>query len=346
MTPHRTDPRKILRPASRALSAAVIIGSFAGFGWVVSDAVWSSDGLAPVRWTPLAGAIALHFIMLFVLMLLWERVLSVVWTLGADAEAPPKPRLYTSYSRSWLARYIPGRICSLAGRALMANKAGVPVEAVARSMVIEVIFTYVLITILSVALLSGTNVHLLAGPAALAIGVVVFIAGLLNIQKFVTASLVNTHHCSLWRKTLKAAARLITGGSTFTLSDTLRGVSVYGLYSCMHLGLILLVAAAFADLNISLAATLAGAWGLSVTLGWISFLAPAGLGVRDGLAFVLFSQVLDPATAGIIVTASRIVMLAADVAFVGAVELLTLSLTRSRRREQAGPIRPSPTSTG
>jgi len=337
LTTDRIYRREIIGSASRLLMAALTIGSFAAFGWVATDAVRSADGLMPVRWEPLAGAFVLHLIMLFALMLLWVRVLSAGWTPDAGSPAPPRPRLYAAYSRSWLARYIPGRICSLAGRALLASRAGVPAEAAARSMVIEVVFTYSAITILSVALLSGTKIHLFLGVAVLISGFAVFVAGLLVLRGIMTADRANTEPCSLWRRALRWADRFITGGSAHSFSDILGGVCLYGLYAGMHLSLIVLVAAAFADLDISLAATLAGAWGLSVTLGWMSFLAPAGLGVRDGLAFALFSQVLDPATAGIVVMSSRILMLATDVVFVGATELLTLGLTQIARREAVQP---------
>lgn len=88
------------------------------------------------------------------------------------------------------------------------------------------------------------------------------------------------------------------------------------------------------DLNLSQAFLIAGAWGLSVTLGRLSFL-PVGLGVRDGVAFVLFAQALDGATAALIVAASRLIMIALDLVFVGAVELLALGMTVRRAQPQS-----------
>jgi hypothetical protein len=331
------DARKILR----VMSVGVIIASIVAFGWVASGAIRTVDSLAPVRWFPLVGAIALQFVMLFVLMLVWERLLGILWIPEGRAQKPSTPNLYAAYSRSWLARYIPGRICSLGGRALLTNRLGVPVDVVVRSMVIEVIFTYVLLTIISGALLLGTNFHLLGGGGLLVVGLVVFTAGALQSQKILSTSLSGTDPNSAWWQTLRRACRLITGGPGLTLPNIASGIVVYSIYSCMQLGFIVLVAGAFAQLSISQAAIIAGAWGVSLTLGWISFLAPVGLGVRDGLAFTLFAQVLDPATAGIIVTASRVVMLIVDLAFIGVVEgavkLLTLCLSWSRRKQRAVP---------
>jgi hypothetical protein len=79
---------------------------------------------------------------------------------------------------------------------------------------------------------------------------------------------------------------------------------------------------------------IAGAWGLSITLGWVSFLAPVGLGVRDGMAFVIFAEVLDAPTASLIVAASRVVMVAADMVFVGLVELVSLAMSSRQTQPQ------------
>jgi hypothetical protein len=112
---------------------------------------------------------------------------------------------------------------------------------------------------------------------------------------------------------------------------------VYGIYCALQLVFITLIAASFADLSLTQGVIIAGAWGVSLTLGWLSFLAPVGLGVRDGLAFVLFSQVLDAPTASLIVATSRIVMIVADLTFVGVVELLVLGISFKQTQPQTSP---------
>jgi hypothetical protein len=212
----------------------------------------------------------------------------------------------------------------------MANRLGVPVDVVARSMVIEVIFTYALVAIIGGTLLLAVNFHIFSGGALLIVGFIAFTASVLKSQKILNQSLFSARSYSIWTKIRQRACKLIVGDSYFTLSHTMWGVFVYGFYSCMQLGFIVLIAASFADLSIPQAAIIAGVWGVSLTLGWISFLAPVGLGVRDGLAFALFAPVLDAPTASLIVITSRVVMLGVDLVFVGAVELLALGLSSSR----------------
>jgi hypothetical protein len=334
--PDEIESGKILKTASRILSIVIVLGSLVAFAWVASRAFQSTDGLAHVQWKPFVGAIALQFTMLFLLMFLWERLLGLLWVpAGGEADKPARPSLYTAYSRSWLARYIPGRIWSLGGRALMANRIGVPVEAVARSMVFEVLFTYALVTIVGGALLLAVRFHVLGGGVLLVAGFAAFTASVPISQKILNSSLSSSQGDSFWSRLRQRAYNLLIGDSSFSLPNTVWGVFVYGFYSCMQLGFIVLITASFADLNMQQAAIIAGAWGVSLTLGWVSFLAPAGLGVRDGLAFVLFAQVLDAPTASLVVTTSRVVMLAADLVFVGAVELLAIGLCLKQTQPQA-----------
>jgi glycosyltransferase 2 family protein len=332
LIPDGVNTRKIRSVASHVLSGGIIIGSLAAFGWVAFGAIQVTDSLAHIWWTPLAGAVVLQLVIVFALMFVWERLLNTLWDPEGNRERPFRSSLYTAYSRSWLARYIPGHIWSLGGRVFMANKLGVPVDVVTRSMLIEVIFTYVLVAIIGGALLLAVNFHILGGGALLVVGFVAFTASVPKSQKILNTSLSSAHSNSVRSKIRQRARKLITGDSCFTLPNTLWGVLVYGFYSCLQLGFIVLIAASFADLNLPQAAIIAGAWGVSLTLGWISFLAPVGLGVRDGLAFALFAPVLDAPTASLIVTTSRLIMLGVDLVFVGAVELLTFGLSSTAPR--------------
>jgi glycosyltransferase 2 family protein len=322
--------RKMRSVVSHVLSVGIVIGSLIAFGWVASGAVQVVDSLAYIRWTPLLGAIALQLAIVFMLMFVWERLLGILRPSKLNTEKLPRLGLYTAYSRSWLARYLPGHIWSLGGRALLVNRLGVPVDLVARSMVIEVVFTYVLVAIIGGALLLSVNSHILSGGALLVLGFGAFTASISQLPKILTTRLPATQNSPVWTKLRQRAGKLIIGGSGFTLSHTVWGTLVYGFYAGMQLGCIVLIAASFADLNLSQAAAIAGAWGVSLALGWVSFLAPVGLGVRDGLAFALFTATLDAPTASLIVTTSRAVMLGADLVFVGAVELLAWGLNSSR----------------
>lgn len=329
VTPDGINNRKFLNAASRVLVVGIFTASLFAFCWVAlgvlpyidSQAINSLGGL---RWGPLIGAITLQLLMLFVLMFLWERLLAKLWRSGSSPEMPSRSSLYTAYSRSWLTRYIPGHIWSVGGRALLVNKLGVPIRFVTRSMAVEVLFTYTLAAIIGGALLVAAGINLLAGGVLLIFGLGVFTAVL-----FASRMLLN-QGIPVQPVAFQKVRSLIFGDFRFAPGDIAWGILAYGVYACGQLGVVVLITASLVDLNAYQAAVIAGAWGISLTAGWISFLAPVGLGVRDGLAFALFSQVLDPPAGALIVVGSRVTTLAIDLFFVGAVELLALSLNPSR----------------
>ena len=326
--------RGIVRGVSRGLSVGIIFSSLAAFGWVAAGAVKAADTLTEVRWAPFVGAVILQFIMMLFLMLLWERLLTILWGSQRRIDVKPiRPGIYTAYSRSWLARYIPGRVWALGGRVLLASKVGVPAEAVARSMAFEVLFSYSIVAIIGMALLLVARAHSLAGLAAFILGLLAFTISVPAAQRLLASDRKASSQKSLWSKARQRAQRFLIGPTPFSLKNSLWAVSIYGIYSSLQLVFIALIAESFVDLTLTQTFIIAGAWGLSVTLGWLSFL-PVGLGVRDVLASVLFAQVLDAPTASLIVAASRIVMIAIDLAFVGAVELLALGLTSRQTQPQ------------
>ena len=304
----------------KTLGILVVLGSFCAFTWVFLDSVQSSGGLKPNKWTPIVLASILHFSGILFLMVLWERILFLIQQPIEGLGWPSKSSLYTAYSRSWLTRYIPGRIWSLAGRALLVNRLGVPGDVVVRSMVGEVILTYGTLLLISGTILIAVHLNPSIGVIALIVGTTSFIAGLLILQKLSTDVLTDQANFLLIRSIVHRGIKLLVGNSLLTWKSTIKGVAFYGIYSLTQLTTIVLITTAFVEIDAKMALAIAGAWGISLTVGWISILPPAGLGTRDGIAFLLFSQVLELTTASAIVIASRIMMLLMDLALVVFVE--------------------------
>jgi len=197
--------------------------------------------------------------------------------------------------------------------------------------VIEVVLTYGMVSIISGAVLAGVYIHPVSAPALFVVSTALVAATLMNVRKLPTA-LSKARWIPAVRTTLIRAAKLVVVPSSATWANTFKGIALYCGYSCLQLAFIVLIAAAFTDLDAFTAAVIAGTWGLSLAIGWLTFVPPVGLGARDGLALVFFSQVLDVPAASSIVVASRIVMLATDLAFVAAVECLGISLNRRTER--------------
>lgn len=330
-----TSKGKGMSGISRIMSVIIVAASLAAFGWVASGAVQSANNLSDVRWAPFASAVVLQFVMLFVLMFIWKRLLGKLMPdLYSRTNSPTRAELITAYSRSWLARYIPGRIWAVGGRAFLAHKVGVPPENVARSMALEVIFTYGLVTVIGGAFLASAYLHALAGWPVLILGLLAFAFGVPWAQSIVSLGLRGEAKKLLVGQIRAKAHKLIVGEHPLSLGNGIWSVVAYGIYSLMQLAFIVLIASSFTDLTLQQAAIVAGAWGVSITLGWVSFLAPVGLGVRDGLAFVLFSQAMDPASASLVVASSRIISIAADIVFVGAAELLAMGMGSKQAQHQ------------
>lgn len=328
--------KSMMRQLSRTLSIGIVIASLAAFGWVASGAVKATDSLADISWGPFVGAIILQLVMLVFLMLLWERLLVILAGGGGDANRRSlRFGLYAAYSRTWLARYIPGRVWALGGRMLLVSRVGVPADLVARSMAFEVLFTYSLVAVIGGALLVTAQFHPAAGVALLVLGLLLVGISVPIAQRMFASGEGPSFSSSLWAKTRRQVQRFIVGVKPLTLKNTVWAVSVYAVYSALQLVFIVLISASFMDLSLTQALIIAGAWGVSITLGWLTFLVPVGLGVRDGLAFVLFSQVMDAPTASLIVAASRIVMIGADMIFVGLVEALVLGTSIRQTQPQA-----------
>ena len=317
--------RTLPKTAYRILGLTMILASFSAFVWVLGDAVRSTEGLKPDRWAPLIAAAVLHCFMLLFLMVLWERVLAI-FQASSDSPRPnrtSKSTLYTAYSRSWLARYIPGRIWSMAGRTILVSKLGVSKDQVTRSIIVEVVLAYGMLTIISIALLTWVYLHPIFAVITFAVSVFFFGSALIKTRSFSAKRTLQNIRIPLAHMVFQRAARILFGGTYISRNTTLKGLGLYGAYSFMQLAFIVLIAASFADLTASKIAVIAGAWGLSLTVGWLSILPPAGLGARDGLAFILFSQGVGLPAASSIVLASRLVMLMTDLAFVLAVESTT-----------------------
>jgi hypothetical protein len=198
-------------------------------------------------------------------------------------------------------------------------------------MALEFIFSYGMLAILGAALVVSTVVQPLVGAGTVVIGVVVAAVGIPVAQKMLACGNTQVYRNHSWYRVQHFIHRLFVGERPLSWWDTIRATGLYGISSCLQLTFIVFLAESFVNLTLGQAVAVAGAWALSTCFGYFVFLAPAGIGVRDGLALALFSQVLDVPTAGLVVAASRVVMVATDLCFVAIIEALATSLRIKRK---------------
>ena len=311
----------------RVLGGGLAVGSLGAVSWFIYRAFQSDFSFGKVQPGQFAGAVAVQLVVLLLLPWLWVFLLGFFGARPTDqAGGSGRLALYKAYSRSWLARYIPGRVWTFGGRMFLATKIGIPAETVVRSMALEIIFSYGMLTVLGVALILFVKVHLLASGVTFIVGIIVLTMSFPIGQNLIASSNAVYGNKSLWHAVRRSIHRVFVGEKPLELRSSIWGITAYGTHACLQLVFIVLLAQSFADLTLDQAITIAGAWALSSTLGYFTFLVPGGLGVRDGLALVLFSQVLDAPTSSLIVAASRIVTITTDLAFVGIVEVLAIAV--------------------
>lgn len=318
-----------LARAWRILSPLLAVGLLVTVGWLAWAALPPGKTLDAVRsWPALAGAGLSYLLVLFLLPLIWAGLLrGQLPALSHGQSGPQIADLYAAYSRSWLARYIPGRVWTYGGRALLAARLGVPMGPVARSMVQEILFSYGMLTVLGAGFLAWALTGALAGMAVLVAGTVAL--GL------VMRLLGRARGSPRLARVLPSRLQGLGAEASGRVQPVVWPIAAYAGHGALNLVFFVLVALSFAPLPPVAILQVAGAWGLAMTLGWLAFLAPGGLGARDGVALLFLAPLVDTPTAALIVAAARLLGVVLDFVFVGLTEVALLA---RRLRQPAAPV--------
>lgn len=317
-----TRGRSWWRPVAGALlvaAAAVFLGltmarhwrELAAFDWRVR---WLELGASVVA---LAGVLA------------WGVV---VWKLVLDRfeHAPVGlPVLLRIWFGSNLARYIPGKIWQFVGAAEMARSAGLSRVVVLSSMVVHVGLSLLSAAAVSVAVLAAWDaVDLPTLPLALLAGASVFL-----VHPAVINAGLRLVPRAFHDDVLRWNGRWRDGIALLALSVVSWGL--YGLAFALFLD-------ALVPLEAGAVLPLVGVNALSFLAGYVVFLAPAGLGAREGAMAVLLRPFAPAGVAAVLAMASRLWTIAAELAGAGVVLALTRKGARSSSRERDRPTTPGP----
>jgi len=226
----------------------------------------------------------------FLVYLIWTIILR---NLGAQAAFRQTARVY---ALSLLAKYIPGNIAAYGLRTHLANKAGVPLIISMKSFLLE-------------ALLA------LAAAAAISVpGTMYYFPHFINVLSI----------CLFGGSTLIAIALLVTkrfktlGLTEFFLNTrkVTRSVNIFFLYLlvwfisglghwCLANALGVYTTGKFPELLVAVATSWAA--------GFVSFFAPAGLGVREAVLYVFVNSWMSEADVLLFVTLSRLLTFGLEV---------------------------------
>lgn len=297
----------------RRLWWALQLAVAAVVAWMVWAAIvkhWSEFRSLQVSLTPRPGWIVLSALTVFLSYALsveaWRRILAG-W-----AQHLPYGRALRVWLVANLGRYIPGKVWSVAGLMVLAQRAGVAPWAAAASAV----------AIQAVAIGTAAAVVAAAAPAAaspLRLGAAALVA-------------VATIALLAWERAAGGVARLMGGTVPF------QPLPVAAVAQSAGLGVLAWIAhgVAFWLLARGLGlpdtlslATAAGVFPLGYILGLLALFAPGGLGVREVVLIGLLAPALGSGGAVALSVASRILLTLTEVV----APLVVLLVTRQRKED-------------
>lgn len=272
--------RRRLAGAASTVGLALAIGGLWYLWRFVRDLAWAE------LWASLAGWQIGVALLLVPVMAVGNTWLASSWRaiLGDVGGTLSPAKAHAIFSVTHLARYLPGNVVHIAGRQVLAMRAGVPAWAAAKSLTIEM------------ALLVGSSAAFAglvwwAGPTQ---------AGSLALSILLVLGMLGLGVWALQRWGYPGAAQALVGLCAFHLLGGL-----------VFAGLLVLLGAQPSD-----TATY-GQWVAAYVASWLLGVvtpgSPAGLGVREAvLVGLLQSTVADPATLAAAVVLIRLMGMLAD----------------------------------
>lgn len=208
---------------------------------------------------------------------------------------------------SQLSRYLPGKVWLIFGRVYLCKKEGISEAKVAISLILElslIIMASLLVFLVSLAfpgslLLKETLLFLVLIPL-----------GLISLHPSILNRVINFGLRRLGKQKVRVNLRY---------GEVLKLLSLFCLgWVPLGIGVSLLIASIY-PISINKFPVITGMFALAWSAGFLSFLAPGGLGVREGILALLLSSFLPSAVAVIVSLTLRLWLIL--------VELFCLGLT-------------------
>lgn len=312
-------PRWIFRLLQLALLALV--------GWLVWRSIAPDmarlSGSDFLQWRPAPLQLVLSFLIVLAVYgahaLLWRRIM-------VDLHAP-RASLRTTFRVYFLAslgRYVPGKLWQLAGLAILAQRAGLPVGTAMGAALLGQ-FAFLTTGLLLLALLLPSYAEF--WPALL--GMIVIATAAAVMYALVATPVGHRARAALLRRTPMLRSKL---ESAFSIADRVRvrdavrwELLYAGTWALLGVGFALFVGA-FVPAVRSLDAMrfLAGVLAASYLAGYVVVVMPAGVGVREATMTLLLTQhaAIPPSAAIVVTVASRLWFTAAELLPLALVPLL------------------------
>lgn len=330
MSPRR---RWLLRLLQLVLLLAVGIGLYRALTSQLSELTWEEVRRAG---TPQPGTLLLSLVMLLgvyvVHALLWRRITADVGggTTGLRAALH-------AYFVSGLGRYIPGRLWQLAGLAVLAGRAGLaPSRAVAASLFAQLGFLTTGLVFLGLTLpdlgsrvtagsAGGLNPFLLASVLAVTAAVAIWLLAATRLGRFL-------HAWAARRLGARMGERVAAALAIADEVDPRRALMWAAGYAASWLlfgAAFVVFVRAFAPVPAEHLLATAGTVAAAYLAGYLFFLTPAGLGIREAAMGLLLAQFLAPGAAAVVAVLSRVWFMAGELLPLALIPLLPRSAARA-----------------
>jgi len=319
-----------LTSAARIL---LLLAPWAFIAYLFRDLDAIRDAFAEASPVPMVGGLLLTIPALFGAALLWARLVS---HLSRGVASPGMVPLLRSFARSWLARYLPGKVWSYGARVVHTDATVIPRRILATSLVDEFALIIGCATALGLGLWTWSAAGPIVGVPVLvaAIGAVVVAVSRLDSVVALVLRFLARVIPERWRTAAEEmqqtsddpglglrASALFTGG--YLLTDLVLG------------GAFVLVVMSVSDIQWKDFPLLVGGYNLAAVVGIVAFIAPAGLGVREGVLVGFLAPVVGGPVAASLAILVRVVVVLADLVFVGMVEAATVFSGRNAQGSAA-----------
>ncbi|MEK7502173.1 MAG: alpha/beta fold hydrolase [Patescibacteria group bacterium] len=209
---------------------------------------------------------------------------------------------------SELKRFVPGNIWSFLGRAFSFSKKGVDNKTV-----ISLIFAEIGLFVIASLLLSLFSIQFIL-PYVFSIHTYsIFVIPLITFSTFLTALIFIFNKNYFNKSRLKFLKNFLPNFNPYT-NFVLLSITVVSLFF-FGLGTFLTIASVV-YLPVNFILPLIGFFVLSLFIGFLSFVTPMGLGVREGIISIGLSQILTLQAAGFAAIFARIVLILSEIIFI------------------------------
>lgn len=310
-----------LRVLRRLATAVIVVLIFLFLGRTLYDN-WQKIPFDTLKFRPtwFVASYVLLLVCFYLGVLGWKLILD---KLGSKVSFPAATNVYAT---SQFGKYMPGKIWFAVGRMELARREGVPEKTTGISVVLESAF-------LSIASVMLFLVSLLFYPTTLTalkyVVVVLLPFGLTMLYPPLFNRVLNFLLVRFKRQPVKLA---------MTFGDVLLVLLLYAvLWVGQTLAMYLLVLS-FYNAELSLLPVLIGGYAISWMAGFLVLLAPGGLGVRDGMLYVMlrgyFQEPRPVPMAALIPVVSRLWITVGEVLFL-ALSAVWVRIWRRNVKKQA-----------